>query len=78
MLGLEEEEKVPFYEHVLLDHLLEGFPQKGPVRQFMELVLIGLSNNPYITVDRKHATVEYYREYFNEKEDILRASGALG
>ena len=24
--GLEEEENVPFYEHVLLDHLLEGFP----------------------------------------------------
>ncbi|CAG2121257.1 unnamed protein product, partial [Medioppia subpectinata] len=30
--GLEEEEKVPFYEHVLLDHLLEGFPDSGPVK----------------------------------------------
>ncbi len=46
MSGLEEEQNVPFYDHVLLDHLLEGFPDKGPVRQFMELVLIGLSNNP--------------------------------
>jgi len=78
MLGLEEEEKVPFYEHVLLDHLLEGFPERGPVRQFMELVITGLSSNPYITVERKHATVDYYREYFKDKEDILRASGALG
>jgi small subunit ribosomal protein S31 len=78
MSGLEEEQNVPFYDHVLLDHLLEGFPDKGPVRQFMELVLIGLSNNPYITVERKDATVQYYREYFKEKEDVLRASGALG
>jgi small subunit ribosomal protein S31 len=78
MSGLEEEQNVAFYSHVLLDHLLEGFPDKGPVRQFTELVLIGLLNNPYITVERKDATVQYYREYFKQKEDVLRASGALG
>lgn len=76
--GLEEEAEVPFYQHVLLDHLLEGFPTKGPVRQFMELVLIALSKNAFITVQRKHAIVNWYKDYFKQKESILRASGALG
>ena len=69
---------MPFYEHVLLDHLLEGFPEKGPVRKFMELVIMGMSSNPYITVRRKEATVEYYRQYFKEREEMLQIAGALG
>ncbi|XP_054163606.1 uncharacterized protein LOC128961396 [Oppia nitens] len=75
--GLEEEENVPFYEHVLLDHLLDGFPESGPIRKFIELVIIGLSSNPYISVERKHATVQYYRQYFNENKDLLQVAGAL-
>lgn len=70
--GLEEEKKVGFHEHVFLDYLLEGFPKKGPIRHFMELVIVGLSKNPYITVERKKEHVEWYRQYFKEKEDILR------
>ncbi|OTF80195.1 28S ribosomal protein S31, mitochondrial-like protein, partial [Euroglyphus maynei] len=65
--GLDHEESVPFYDHVLLDNLLNGFPQRGPVRQFMELVLLGLSQNPYITVQRKRETIQFYRNFFEEK-----------
>lgn len=69
--GLEQEAQVPFYEHVLLDHLLETFPTQGPVRQFMELIIMGLSKNPYISVERKHQTVEYYRQYFEDKNLMM-------
>jgi len=65
ILGLEDD--TPFYEHVLLDHLLDGFPDKGPIRQFMELIIMGLSHNPYITIERKHETVAYYKSFFKEK-----------
>lgn len=37
-----EEAHIGFHEHVFLDHLIEeGFPKKGPIRQFMELVRCG-------------------------------------
>lgn len=75
--GLEEEAKVPFYEHTLLDHLLEDLPPSDPVREFMELITIGVSNNPYITVERKHAIIRWYVEFFKEKEPILRECGAM-
>ncbi|KAH7642314.1 mitochondrial ribosomal protein S31 isoform X2 [Dermatophagoides farinae] len=65
--GLDHEESVPFYDHVLLDNLLNEFPQRGPVRQFMELVLLGLSQNPYITVQRKRETIQFYKNFFEEK-----------
>ena len=75
--GLEEEAKVPFYEHTLLDHLLEDLPPSGPVREFMELITIGVSNNPYISVERKHAVIGWYIDFFKEKEPILKECGAL-
>lgn len=65
--GLVNEENVPFYDHVLLDPLLDDFPSKGPVRDFMEIVLMGLSNNPYITVERKRGTVAFYKNFFQER-----------
>lgn len=33
----------------------------------MELVLLGLSQNPYITVQRKRETIEFYKNFFEEK-----------
>lgn len=75
--GLEEESKVPFYDHIFLDHLLEGIPESGPVREFMDIVMIGVSNNAFITVERKHAIIKWYVEFFKEKEQILRECGAL-
>lgn len=73
--GLDKEMAVSFEDHVFLEHLIQddaAFPQ-GPVREFMELVCVGLSKNPYITVDRKHACIEWYRDYFTKKGDIVKA-----
>ncbi|CAN7988948.1 unnamed protein product [Ixodes hexagonus] len=75
--GLEEEAKVNFTEHVFLEDLIEDFPRKGPVRHFMELVLVGLSKNPYISVQRKREHIDWFRQYFKEKHEVLRLSGAL-
>lgn len=69
---MHEEAKVGFHEHVFLDHLLdEGFPSKGPIRHFMELVVVGLSKNPYLTVQEKHAHVDWFRTYFKDKVQIV-------
>ena len=68
---MDEEAKVPFHEHVFLDHLIEDFPKTGPVRVFMELVILGLSKNPYMTVKEKHDHVDWFRKYFEEKKEIL-------
>lgn len=70
--GLEEEAQVPFHEHVFLEKHLEGFPRQGPVRHFMELVVAGLSRNPYLTVQQKKEHISWFRDYFNQKEEILK------
>lgn len=70
--GLDEEEKIPFTEHIFLEKHLESWcPKKGPIRHFMELVCVGLSKNPYYTVQQKREHIEWYQNYFNEKKDIL-------
>lgn len=38
----------------------------GPVRHFMELVVNGLSKNPYYTVEEKHQFIDEYRRFFNK------------
>uniref|UniRef100_UPI00358E73D4 small ribosomal subunit protein mS31 n=1 Tax=Myxine glutinosa TaxID=7769 RepID=UPI00358E73D4 len=73
--GLEEDQKVPFHEHIFLEHELEHFPKKGPIRHFMQLVLLGLSNNHALTVAQKREHVAWYRDYFQQKEELLRESG---
>uniref|UniRef100_A0A8C5P8A1 Small ribosomal subunit protein mS31 n=1 Tax=Leptobrachium leishanense TaxID=445787 RepID=A0A8C5P8A1_9ANUR len=69
--GLEEEQKVEFHEHVFLDKYLEDFPRQGPIRHFMELVVCGLSKNPYFTVQQKKDHIEWFQNYFEQKKDIL-------
>ncbi|XP_029304269.1 LOW QUALITY PROTEIN: small ribosomal subunit protein mS31 [Cottoperca gobio] len=70
--GLEEEASVPFHEHVFLDkHLEEGFLRQGPVRHFMELVVAGLSKNPYLTVQQKKEHIYWFRDYFHQNEEVL-------
>ncbi|XP_062959289.1 small ribosomal subunit protein mS31 [Cynocephalus volans] len=64
-----------FHEHIFLDKYLEGFPKQGPIRHFMELVTCGLSKNPYLSVKQKVEHIEWFRNYFNEKRDILKESG---
>ncbi|KAL1772949.1 28S ribosomal protein S31, mitochondrial [Sigmodon hispidus] len=61
-----------FHEHIFLDKYLEDFPKQGPIRVFMELVTSGLSKNPYLSVKQKVEHIEWFRNYFNEKMDILK------
>ncbi|XP_058404073.1 small ribosomal subunit protein mS31 [Diceros bicornis minor] len=63
-----------FYEHIFLDKYLEDFPKQGPIRHFMELVTCGLSKNPYLSVKQKIEHIEWFKNYFNEKRDILKDS----
>ena len=70
--GMEHEQNVGFHEHVFLEHLLvDGFPSKGPIRHFMELVCVGLSKNPYLTVQQKHDHISWFRDYFKSKQRVL-------
>lgn len=61
-----------FHEHIFLDKYLEDFPKQGPIRHFMELVTCGLSKNPYLSVKQKVEHIEWFKNYFNEKQDILK------
>ncbi|XP_042637502.1 28S ribosomal protein S31, mitochondrial [Orycteropus afer afer] len=63
-----------FHEHIFLEKHLEDFPKQGPIRHFMELVTCGLSKNPYLSVKQKIEHIEWFRNYFNEKKDILQES----
>ncbi|KAK4873281.1 hypothetical protein RN001_015310 [Aquatica leii] len=75
---LDEEKKVYFTEHIFLDKHLEGWcPSKGPLRHFMELVCVGLSKNPYLTVQMKKEHIEWFRDYFKEKKQLLSEVGAF-
>ncbi|GAB6033407.1 hypothetical protein CHUAL_013168 [Chamberlinius hualienensis] len=75
--GMDDEKKIGFHQHVFLDNLISDFPKKGPVRHFMELVIVGLSKNPFITVEQKKADIEWFRQYFKDKHDVLKTVGAV-
>jgi len=68
---MEEEKTVPFYEHIFLDKHLAPFPATGPVREFMELVILGLSQNPYLTVQEKTEHIQWFADYFKSKQDLV-------
>lgn len=75
---MEQEKNVYFTEHVFLEKYLEPWcPPKGPVRHFMELVCVGLSKNPYMTVETKREHIEWYQKYFEEKIQLLKDVGAI-
>lgn len=77
LIGMDEEAKVPFHEHVFLESQLTPWcPTKGPIRHFMELVCVGLSKNPFLTVKEKHEQIEWYHQYFKEKAAIIKDIGA--
>ncbi|KAL7835174.1 hypothetical protein SRHO_G00294210 [Serrasalmus rhombeus] len=70
--GMEEETSVPFHEHVFLErHLENGFPQQGPIRHFIELVVTGLGKNPHLSVKQKLEHIAWFRDYFQQKQDVL-------
>ncbi|KAM6458829.1 small ribosomal subunit protein mS31 [Liasis olivaceus] len=69
-VGLEDDAE--FYEHIFLDKHLADFPKEGPIRHFMELVACGLSKNPYLSVKEKIEHIQWFRDYFKEKEALLK------
>lgn len=75
--GMEEEAAVPFHEHVFLQrHLEDGFPQRGPVRHFMELVIVGLAKNHCLSISHKLEHINWFRNYFLQKQEILKEAEA--
>uniref|UniRef100_A0A182PCA0 Small ribosomal subunit protein mS31 n=1 Tax=Anopheles epiroticus TaxID=199890 RepID=A0A182PCA0_9DIPT len=71
--GREDEAMVPFTEHVFLEEQLEPWcPRKGPIRHFMELVCVGLSKNHYITAQEKRDHINWFRDYFEQKKEVLQ------
>ena len=74
---MDDEANVGFHEHIFLEPLIDDrFPASGPVRHFMELVVVGLSKNPYLTVAEKHAHIAWYAEYFEDKYELIEQSQA--
>lgn len=43
----------------------------------MELVCVGLSKNPYLTVEAKIEHIEWFKNYFEEKKKLLKEVGAI-
>lgn len=75
---MHEEKNVYFAEHIFLEKHLEPWcPPKGPIRHFMELVCVGLSKNPYMSVQRKQEHIAWYRDYFQDKQRLLEEVGAV-
>ena len=70
--GLDEQETSGFEDHVFLDEHLEMFSEKGQVRKFMELVITGLQQNPYCTVQEKVDKIYWFKDYFEKfsEEDL--------
>lgn len=77
--GIGEEAEVDFTEHIFLDQYIEDWcPREGPIKQFMELVCIGLSKNPYLTAAEKRENLEWYRRYFAKHQTLLEELDVLG
>lgn len=73
--GLEAETQEPFEDHIFLDHLLEEFPDNENIRSFMKNVISGLSRNSWMTVERKHEVIRFYKDYFEENMDTYKQAG---
>ncbi|XP_060880065.1 small ribosomal subunit protein mS31 [Metopolophium dirhodum] len=76
--GMDDENNVFFAEHVFLEPLIDEWcPKKGPIRHFMELVCVGLSKNPFLSVEEKKDHLNWFRQYFYEKNQLLSEVGAF-
>lgn len=76
--GMDDEKNIFFAEHVFLEPLIDEWcPKKGPIRHFMELVCVGLSKNPFLTIEEKHDHINWFRQYFFEKNQLLNDVGAF-
>ncbi|PKU41642.1 28s ribosomal protein mitochondrial [Limosa lapponica baueri] len=68
--GMEDDAE--FHEHIFLEKHLKDFPKQGPIRHFMELVICGLSKNPYLSIKQKIEHIEWFQKYFEEKKELLQ------
>lgn len=76
--GMDSEKNIFFVDHVFLEPLIDEWcPKKGPIRHFMELVCVGLSKNPFLTIEEKHDHINWFRQYFYEKNQLLNEVGAF-
>lgn len=76
--GMNEEHNIFFAEHVFLEPLIDEWcPTKGPIRHFMELVCVGLSKNPFLSVEEKKDHINWFRQYFYEKNQLLKTLEAF-
>lgn len=76
--GMDNEKNIYFADHVFLEPLLDDWcPKQGPIRHFMELVCVGLSKNHYLTVEAKREHIDWYKNYFISKEQLLKEIGAI-
>eukprot|EP00096_Caligus_rogercresseyi_P010035 TRINITY_DN3533_c0_g1_i1.p1 TRINITY_DN3533_c0_g1~~TRINITY_DN3533_c0_g1_i1.p1 ORF type:complete len:327 (-),score=83.90 TRINITY_DN3533_c0_g1_i1:52-1032(-) len=72
--GIKEDELEPFHQHVFLEKHLEPWcPKTGPIRHFMELVTVGLSKNPHMSIDKKIGHIKWFGEYLTapDKQEIF-------
>jgi len=66
-----KEDKYSFGDHVFLDHHLDDFPQVEQVQQFMELVITGLQQNPFLSYNKKVDRILWYKKYFSKLDKDL-------
>lgn len=61
-----EEAQTSFVDHVFLEPVLAKYklPPSKAISHFMELILVGLSKNPYMSVQKKREHIRWYAEYF--------------
>ena len=69
--GLDQAKQEKFYDHVFFDDLIEASPDKQPIREFMNDAALGLSQNAYMTAERKRHYLQWYNDYFNENKDLM-------
>ena len=77
-IDIGPEADVPFYDHVLLERHLQDFPPNPLIRQFMELVCVGLGRNPYWTAEQKLEHIQWFRSFFNEKLNVFNETVHTG
>ena len=62
------EANVSFTDHVFLDKLTRDFPRTGAARNFIDLVVNGLSRNPDMSVEEKKNYIVWYKDYLTDKK----------
>ena len=72
--GFEEEENVPFHNHIFLERYCEDFPKHPRIQKFMKVVCLGLSKNHKLTFAKKISHIEALRQFFDERFDLLKNS----